>query len=366
MNIIRARSTKPLALFRLGILWMAGSIACSLFAGGLPSRPTPVSTLGSSPGEVSVERNVAYGSGPFVLPDATIGIADLTGYKATLTISFDGTRAGASEKWTKTYTMLASREPAARQLTIETTGEAGTPTLVLKAEREGTAYTKIGEDACSSTPIQQGNTLSDQLEPAGFLNFIVGADEAGSETVNGLATKHYTFDQRALGQQGITESTGEVWVASEGGYVVKYVLTSKGKSGYFGEGLAGTLGWDYELTDPDQPITIQLPKDCPPDLVAAPSDPVDAPMLPDAANVDNLDGVLSYDTSTSLKEAAAFYQGQLSSLGWQPAADPAVQDTIAYLTYTQEKKSMSIVITSDDQGTHVHIMAGEVTEDISP
>jgi hypothetical protein len=362
MNTIRAPYTKPLALFRLGILLMAGSMACSMFNGGLPSKSTPV----SSPGEVSVERNVAYGSGPFVLPDARIGIADLTGYKATLTISFDGTRAGASEKWTKTYTMLASQEPAARQLTVETNGEAGTPALVLRAEMEGMAYTKVGEDACSSAPIQQGNTLSDQLEPAGFLNFIVGADEAGSETVNGLATKHYTFDQHALGQQGITESTGEVWVASEGGFVVKYILTSKGKADYFGEGLAGTLSWDYELTDPNRPVTIRLPKDCPPDLVDTPPGPVDAPMLPDAANVDNLDGVLSYDTSTSLKETAAFYQEKLADLGWQPAADPAVQDTVAYLTYTQEKKSMSIVITSDDKGTHVHVMAGEVTEAISP
>ena len=36
-------------------------------------------------------------------------------------------------------------------------------------------------------------------------------------------------------------------MASTGGQVVKYVVTTKAGAEYFGDGIEGTIAWDYEL-----------------------------------------------------------------------------------------------------------------------
>jgi hypothetical protein len=224
------------------------SLACNALTGGTPA--------GSQPDNVTIQKDVVYGSGPFNLPDPKAGLSDLSSYKATLTLSFEGTRNGQSEKWSETYLMLTQKEPAARQLTIRRTGDLTDLNPVFMADTGGTAYEHIGENVCSATPIESGKSLGDRMEPASFLNYVIGADEAGSETVNEIAADHYTFDQHALGQQDLTESTGEMWIASEAGYILKYVLTTKGKADYFGEGIEGTLSFDYELMDINQPVVI--------------------------------------------------------------------------------------------------------------
>jgi len=99
-------------------------------------------------------------------------------------------------------------------------------------------------------------------------------------------------------------------LASEGGYLIKYVLTKKAKADYFGEGVEGTVVLDYELTGVNQPVEITLPEDCPPGFV-------DAALLPDAGNISNTPGVLAYETSSTIAGAFAFYQENLPNLGWE-------------------------------------------------
>ena len=164
--------------------------------------------------------------------------------------------------------------------------------------------------------MSSGDSLAERLEPAGFLTGVIGAEAAGSETVNGAAD-HYTFDERALGQLGLAKSTGELWVASNGGYIVRYKVATKGTAVYFGEGIEGTLTWDYELTGVNQPVAVELPKGCPAGMV-------NAPLLPGATAVRRVPGLLSYSTSTGLAAAAAFYQKQIPLLGWKLTGDPDV------------------------------------------
>ena len=199
------------------------------------------------PQEITIEKDIVYGSGPFEFPDPQVGLSDLSSYKAILTLAFDGTRDGKVETWSKKYVMLTTRDPAARQLTIEKSGDIPDPTPLFMAELDGADYEKSGEQACDTTAIQAGNSLADRYEPVLFVDGVIGADEAGSDTVNDVASDRYTFDQRAVGEDGVTESSGELWVASEGGYLIKYVLTRKAKADYFGEGVEGTLTLDYEL-----------------------------------------------------------------------------------------------------------------------
>jgi hypothetical protein len=298
-----------------------------------------------------VTVNVVFGPGSFIFPETKAGLSDLSSYKATLTLSFDGTRDGKVQQWSKTYVMLNAKKPAARQLSIEQAGDLPDLDPVFIAEVDGAAYEQRGKNACAATVSKPGNSLAERLEPAGFLTGVIGAGEAGSETVNGAAANHYTFDERAFGQLGLAKSTGELWVASDGGYIVRYKVATKGTAVYFGAGIEGTLTWDYELTGVNQPVAIELPKDCPAGMV-------DAPMLPDATDVLRVPGLLSYSTLTSLANAAAFYQKQIPLLGWKPLGNPTITDTIVLLDYTQGTKTMSVIITAAQGGTTVRIVVG--------
>jgi hypothetical protein len=254
---------------------------------GVPATTAPTSTspAGSSPPSTAVvstppgsdpqtfDASLVFGSGPFSLQTTTAGLAALASYTATLTLSFEGTRAGQPSTWSKSYVMLAMTTPAARQLTIQKSGDVAAPAQAFMAETNGAAYEKNAQDACTATVIAPDATLAQPFEPAGLLAGVVGADAAGSEAINGVSADHYTFDEHALGHAGRATAIGEMWVASDGGYIVKYLLTTKGDAKYFGEGVEGTLSWDYELTDIGQPVTITLPDDCPPGMLNVPQLP---------------------------------------------------------------------------------------------
>ena len=349
-HLISRRWTKVLLI----LIPLFLSSACLTLTGSSPSQTQAPEVTGGPPGDsqdpgmVIVEGEVAFGPGSFIFPDTKAGLSDLTSYEATLILSFDGTRNAKTVQWSKTYVLLTTKDPEARQLSIEKAGDLSDLAAVFMAEMDGTGYERQGENVCTATEIEPGNSLGERLEPAGFLTGVHGAEETGQDTVNGVAANRYTFDERALGQLGIAKSTGEIWVASDGGYIVSYRLATEGNADYFGEATEGTITWDYELTDANQPIAILLPKDCPGGLV-------DAPLFTDAADVVNLPGLLRYTSLTSLAEAAAFYQQQLPALGWQPTADPVIGETTALLDFTQADQLLSVIITTGDMGTTIHI-----------
>ncbi|HSB02870.1 MAG TPA: hypothetical protein VLE49_19635 [Anaerolineales bacterium] len=335
------------------LLLVLSAWACQTQAkpGTVPAVETATQEPEGEPGQIIVRREGTFGTGPFTLADPQTGLKDLASYQAALTITFEGTENGKPRKWSKTYTMLASNDPPARQWTVDGSEDGQSIEQGFLAEVAGLDYERNGQDSCTATEIQAGNSLGERFEPASFLSGLKGADEAGSETVNGVEAKHYTFDQHALGEDGITESTGELWVASDGGYLVKYLLARKGKANYFGEGIEGTLTLVYALTAPNQPVTLQLPEDCPPGMV-------DAPLLPDAANVENSPGLLSYQTTSSLQDAVAFYEEKLPGLDWEAEMEPVVTDDAAALSYRQGNQSLSIFLTAKDGKVTVDIALG--------
>jgi len=337
--------------------------ACQLGGGGAPAATlapgaataTPAAPAGPTPTAAAIDPGpieIVVGPGPFILPDASVGLDALTSYNATLTIAFDGQQAGQPLQWSQTYTLRVAPD-AARQVTVDRSGDPAAALFL--AEVAGVAYERRGEQACTATALEADASLIDRFLPAAFLTPVIGADEAGSETVNGLAALHYTFDERALGQANLTQSTGEVWVAADGGYVVKYLTSNVGAAEFFGEGLAGTLTFDYALTSPADPeaaaavLSGSLPADCPPGFV--PAQP-----LPDAANLVNLPGLLSFDTATSLEEAAAFYQAQLSAAGWTPLNDPIIAPTSQLLDFAQGDLQLTVILTSAPEGAAVRIV----------
>lgn len=318
-----------------------------------PDSPAPTPTeLGQAATALPLEETETFGPGAFDLDDPAVGLSALTSYQATLTFAFSGTQAGQPVAWTRTYVLLVNGTPAARQVTIASTAADSQPRWL--AEAGGVQYERLNEAGCTAAVVAAGGSLAEQWELARFLNAAIGADPAGSETVNAVLAAHYTFDQRAFGSQAPAHTAvGAVWVADDGGYVVRYTLAVTGGAEYLGEGIDGTLTWTYDLTAANQPVAITLPADCPPGLI-------DAPTLPDAADVQNLPGLLSYTTAASVADAAAFYLAELPGLGWQPPAEPALKDAAALLKFIQGAQQLTVLISNDGTSTSVQLVLGPV------
>ncbi len=294
-----------------------------------------LTTLSGLPLAAQDSTEATFGPGVFDLLTPTAGLSDLSSYRATLNVSFDGTNSGQPQQWSRSYALLVTQTPAARQLTIDTSAAQ-----VYMADVNHTHYERQGSDPCVASAIAAPDTFAQQWEPAGFLESVIGADEVGTETVNDVAANHYTFDERAQGAAGIAQSTGELWIASEGNYLVRYTLVTTGAADYFGEGIEGTLTWDYELDDVNQPLTIAVPQDCPAGIL-------DIPVMADATNVVRVPGFTSYSTLSGLEDVVAFYQEQVSASGGQLANPPQVTDRMALLGYTQGDRPILISASTD-------------------
>ena len=325
-----------------------------------PPSGQPAADGASSPAPQASEAgpvplDLELGTGPFFLADPRTGLAELSSYKATLTVTFEGTGAGEAQQWVSTYVMLHSKEPLTRLLTIENSGDIPTADPAFLGEADGSAF-EIGTGGkCSVNVIDPEASIIELLEPAGLLSALLGADEVGQEDLSGLTADHYTFDERALMLAGLAESSGEIWVAADGGHILKYVLTNTGGADYFGEGVEGSLTWDYALSEINSPLAMELPAACLEILVSA-------PRLPDASNVINQPGWLGYETTASVAEVAAFYQEQLPPLGWTPPIESIIADTDAYLAFTQGDQTLEVMIGTGESGTIVDILLSSAEE----
>jgi len=288
-------------------------LGCQFLSRALPT-PNESNSAGSespTPGEVDLE----LGPGDFNFPNTLVGLDALSSFKAFLTISFEGTEAGQPASWSNISVLTFQKDPPARTLKFETTAQVQSPQPVLRAVMNGAEY-EINEDGvCTADQIDPADPVIEYMHPAIAISGVFGAEESGNETINGMETDHYTFDERAIAQVGLNESMGELWVASQGGYLVRYHLTTSGDESYFGEGTNGTITWDYELSEINQVPPIELPENCPPGIL-------DAPLLDDAYDVVNAPGILQYQTAVNVLDAIAFYEQQLPNLGWM-VPDPA-------------------------------------------
>jgi len=80
------------------------------------------------------------------------------------------------------------------------------------------------------------------------------------ERVNGIPSRHYVYDQDNLQPDvGMVSARGDLWVARDGGYVVR--LTLDGEGTYYDTYEArGTLRLVYDLYDVDVPLKVSPPR----------------------------------------------------------------------------------------------------------
>ncbi|RME81881.1 MAG: hypothetical protein D6775_12490, partial [Caldilineae bacterium] len=158
----------------------------------------------------------------------------------------------------------------------------------------------------------------------------------GEETVNGIDVVHYSFDQAPfldmlLGlEQGLDLSAadirilGDIWVATDGNYVVKFAWSLEGKDvpdtdEEGNEVLTDvSIRWVFELTEVNTLDAITLPEDAPtPGAIEVPGfAPGEFPIPPNTTVEGSFGGMISLQSELSQEEVTAFYDEHLAALGW--------------------------------------------------
>ena len=142
-----------------------------------------------------------------------------------------------------------------------------------------------------------------------------------------MDANHFSLDAASLGLEGLAAVSGEVWVDSTGGAILKYQLSVQAGSDYFGEATEGTLSWSYDLLDINQALSPDLPAECSEGTL------VWLPMLPDAEITSFAARSISFQTSLEPQQVLDHYQGLLTSAGWVSAQNANAFDFLGDDTF---------------------------------
>lgn len=298
--------------------------------------------------DVATDVTFEFGPGTTDVLDPTVGLDELASYHAVLTMSFDGTRAGAPEAWQVVRDVIVSQDPAIRILSTTQTGTA--PSVRTRVEIGPSRYERIGDGACATSVFDADEMVFvSDADPAAWLPELRGADDAGATDVGGVAAHHATFDERAFGSLDASTSTGEVWTADDGGYVLGLHVESVGGSGFLGHDATGTLTIDYVLDAIGTPVAADVPAGCDVGVL-------DVALPPDAHDVVQLPSTTKFVSSTTPADVLAFYEQQLAASGWQTDG-PAMASADGVLgTFVRGAERLLVLARPGEGGTQVTLV----------
>jgi hypothetical protein len=176
------------------------------------------------------------------------------------------------------------------------------------------------------------------FNPRAYIGSVRTAErEAQGEQVNGIQTARYTFDQVQFGE--FKSMRGKVWVAQEGGYIVRYLGQATGSTQVGLIPLTGSFSWEYTLEAIDAVPLITLPPAC----IAASLGP-DIPWPPGARLTMNSPEVMGFSSGNAVHALVTFYRGALPKNGWRIIA-PSGPLTAQGWSFTAAKDTRTIRIT---------------------
>jgi hypothetical protein len=118
------------------------------------------------------------------------------------------------------------------------------------------SYVQMGEEASCFEMAEPGLGLESLI---GDISDLTGLHTATlvteGETINETLTNHYRFDPPRTYEGDPRVTTGDLWLAREGGYIVRYIVESF-------DGEAVTTRWEYNVGGIDTSETITLPSPC--------------------------------------------------------------------------------------------------------
>lgn len=356
---------KRLFLVILGLA--LASLACSILSGDESVTPTETPQVQVVP-EPTEESGTSGGDSEVAeLDTGTLwDQSSLSSYRAEYLISLDGTSADQPVQGTLSMLLEFTSVPVAQHMTLSIEGLdmglEGMNSIELYVI-EGVTYTSFGDEWMAFP----GSTLDEMedalLFPQDFLDLPPTANRRLlPETVNGISTWHYVLDENDIPEDeaaGIDSLEADVWVAREGGYLVKMEAILTGAA--TGTGLEdeffdeGTVELFFQMSEINQEFTIELP----PEAASASEFPLDGLStafewgredvpLPADASVDfSTETLVSFVTELSIEDTAGFMLEGLQANGWALNGDPLTYEGGYTASFTKGTETLSLTITAD-------------------
>jgi hypothetical protein len=166
------------------------------------------------------------------------------------------------------------------------------------------------------------------------------------DDIDGIMADQYSVNENDFTQGLFTSAIGNIWVAQDGRYVVKYAVEGIGPSMFSTSSALDKITWAYKLSDINQVTTLSLPTECNSATAAE-----DIPAPDDAANKNNEGPLFTYDTGLTPAKIGEYYRTTLKAQGWTESS--STLDTL--YTFTKEGRTLSIFTTKQTNGYHVMV-----------
>jgi hypothetical protein len=247
--------------------------------------------------------------GAINLEDPSTGLQALVRYQATMIETYQG----AGTSWTMTYDIHASNH--ARMLVYAETGTAADPLYpALQAHFGEVYYWQSDQDGpcVISYSDPQVDYLQRMPEPAGLLPPVRQLVEDGDPgEINGELVLPYRVVPSGYGELAEGRINGRVWLAKDGGHVVRYSLSAEIDDNFPGTP-PGVYSWDYNLTRMSE--NFHRPEGCPPALphITLPEDVYDVVRFPDS---------ISFSSSSDHQTVHSFLSEQLTAVGFKTVTE---------------------------------------------
>lgn len=361
----------------LMLLMALPALACNLVSGGEADDPSirEEAETPADSSDVAEEANAGVeeiaptpansgeevaGSGPPFPELSTLedALGQFDSYRMQVDMRFEGI-ADTSNSGTMTMVTARTVEPPATSVEMSLSGsfaedseaEAGGVTLTF-VEVGDQSYSVIPGVGCISGlgSAEATAEFDSVFEADDLVNEINDPEYVGEESINGVATNHYRFDESNLSQadQELRDVRGDIYVSQEHAYVVRMVFDAVGEIDGDEQPAEGNMHFELNVLDVDQPITIEAPADCE-------SANAEYPVMDGAAELASFAGLTTYSINAPLEDVVTFYQDEMALRGYQMSEDSFFTESTALMTFTAEGQP-SVTVTLGAEGEEVAVL----------
>jgi hypothetical protein len=291
-----------------------------------------------------------------LVADPAKGLDQLSHYRADLTIATKAQASGGPIEYMRKYSLAVWTAEKAIFQTVDSLDAAGQPIQFALGTVGQAGYALLGGDTGCRTFWNDTNIHVDADSLAPYLVAIKSGTSAGDDTVNGIAVRKYSVNSNSIGVKGV-EATGTVWIASSGGYLVKYHVEFSGGQALFGTDVTGTQTIDYELSEVNSGAPVAYPGDCRPVLT-------DIPATDDAQNLGRMPNRLWFVSASTPDRVQSFYEDYFSGQGWVKVNEAVLPSGEKDILFSQDstKREAVVALRSEGNTTVVNVLTTDGPE----